>query len=116
MTQDNSAGLASRSEDIAASATFITEPSMNARLEPKIVAMSVARGWRLGQGVALAPSAASQGLKTAAILPRTFRISSPFGTLHHRRDGPTKAWTGKMLLKRWIADNIRRRGNCLGNA
>ena len=21
-----------------------------------------------------------------------------------------------MLLKRWIADNIRRRGNCLGNA
>src|SRR3954464_13503681 len=97
MTQDNSAGLACRSEDIAASATFITEPSMNARLEPKIVAVSVARGWRLGQGVALAPSAASQGLKTEAILP-LFRISSPFGTLHHRRDGPTKAWTGKMLI------------------
>src|SRR3954451_8139877 len=79
MTQDNSAGLACRSEDIAASATFITEPSMNARLEPKIVAVSVARGWRLGQGVALAPSAASQGLKTAAILPRTFGLVARSG-------------------------------------
>jgi hypothetical protein len=54
---------------MAGSATFITEPSMNARLDPKIVAVSVARGWRLGQGVALAPKAASQGLKIPAIAP-----------------------------------------------
>jgi hypothetical protein len=30
--------------EIAGSATFITEPSMKARLDPKIVAVSVARG------------------------------------------------------------------------
>ena len=77
MTQDKSAGLACRSEEIAGSATFITEPSMKARLDPKIVAVSVARGWRLGQGVALAPKAASQGLKTAGIAPRSSRTEQP---------------------------------------
>ncbi len=65
MVQESSAELAWRSPAIAGSATFTTEPSMNARLDPRIVATSVARGCaELPESVVTA-MAVSQGPVTA---------------------------------------------------
>src|SRR5262249_25275709 len=65
MVQESCAELAPRSPPIAGSATFTTDPSMNSRLDPRIVAVSVARGCGVWHGSAPTANSESQGPTTA---------------------------------------------------